>query len=84
MKIHEYQAKKILKENGVPIQDGIVIDDIAQLESTIDQVSEQFNCNQYVIKAQVHAGGRGKGGGVKFCPDKASAIQHGQSILGMT
>ena len=84
MKIHEYQAKKILEKYGVPIQDGIIIDSVDDLDSAIDQVSNEFNCSQYVIKAQIHAGGRGKGGGVKFCPDKASALQNGKNILGMT
>ena len=83
MKIHEYQAKEILKEFGVAIQDGVVVDSIEQLESAIDKVSQQFNCSQFVIKAQIHAGGRGKGGGVKFCPDKQSALEHGKNILGM-
>ncbi len=83
MKIHEYQAKEILKEFGVAIQDGVVVDSIDQLESAIDNVSQQFNCSQFVIKAQIHAGGRGQGGGVKFCPDKQSALEHGKNILGM-
>ena len=83
MKIHEYQAKEILKEFGVAIQDGVVVDSIDQLESAIDKVSQQFNCSQFVIKAQIHAGGRGKGGGVKFCPDNQSALEHGKNILGM-
>ncbi len=84
MKIHEYQAKKLLKSYGIPIQDGVTINDLAQAEAAIDQVSKDFGAEQYIIKAQVHAGGRGKGGGVKFSPDKASALEHIKSILGMT
>ena len=84
MKIHEYQAKEILKENGVPIQDGFVVENEADIESTIDKVAKEFNCSQFVVKAQIHAGGRGLGGGVKFCPDKSSAIEKSKEILGMT
>jgi succinyl-CoA synthetase beta subunit len=84
MKIHEYQAKEILKKYGIPIQDGIAIDDINQAEATIDQVATDFNTNQFVIKAQIHAGGRGKGGGVKFCSNKEKAIASAKEILGMT
>ncbi|RAP28779.1 ADP-forming succinate--CoA ligase subunit beta [Candidatus Marinamargulisbacteria bacterium SCGC AG-414-C22] len=84
MKIHEYQAKKILEEHGVAIQDGVIVDHIDQLPAAIDTISEKYNSSQYVIKAQIHAGGRGKGGGVKFCPDRASALEHGKNILGMT
>ena len=75
MKIHEYQAKELLKKYGIPIQDGVVCESENQIESAINSVSTQFNAKQFVIKAQIHAGGRGKGGGVKFCPtkDKATA-----------
>ncbi len=83
MKIHEHEAKDILKKYGIPIQDGVVVDQESDIESAIDQVGENFKCSQYVIKAQIHAGGRGKGGGVKFSPDKASAISNAKSILGM-
>ena len=53
------------------------------IESTIKSVSEKFNTNQFVIKAQIHAGGRGKGGGVKFCKSQEDAIESAKSILGM-
>ncbi len=84
MKIHEYQAKEILKEYNIPIQDGIVVTDDGQIESAINNVETQFNTSQFVVKAQIHAGGRGLGGGVKFCPTKEDAISHAKSILGMT
>ena len=83
MKIHEYQGKKILKSYGIPIQDGFVTDSNEDIESTIDRVAEEYNCSQFIVKAQIHAGGRGKGGGVKFCPDKSSAIESANNILGM-
>ena len=82
MKIHEYQAKELLN-NMIPIQDGVVSESENQIESAINTVSTQFNTEQFVIKAQIHAGGRGKGGGVKFCPTKDKALEAAKAILGM-
>jgi succinyl-CoA synthetase beta subunit len=84
MKIHEYQAKGLLKKYGIPIQDGVTIEDLAQAEAAIEQVNKDLGATRFVIKAQVHAGGRGKGGGVKFSPDRASALENIRNILGMT
>ena len=83
MKIHEYQAKSILKKYSIPIQDGYVIENINDAESTIDNVKKDFNSKDVVVKAQIHAGGRGKGGGVKFCPNGEKAFESCQNILGM-
>ena len=60
MNIHEHQAKKILKDYGAPVSKGVVIFNIDEIKKI-----EQLNSDQYVLKAQIHAGGRGKGGGVK-------------------
>jgi len=84
MKIHEYQAKELLKGYGIPIQDGVTIEDPAQAEAAVDQVARELGASQFIIKAQVHAGGRGKGGGVRFSPDRASALENIAKILGMT
>jgi succinyl-CoA synthetase beta subunit len=84
MKIHEYQAKELLKKYQVPIQDGVVITDKAEGEAALDEVAAKFNVDQFVVKAQVHAGGRGKGGGVKFAPTREKALEHINNILGMT
>ena len=84
MKIHEYQAKELLKGYGIPIQDGVTIEDLAQAEAAVDQVNKELGAEQYVIKAQVHAGGRGKGGGVKFSTSRESALENIKNILGMT
>jgi len=84
MKIHEYQAKELLKGYGIPIQDGVTIEDLAQAEAALDQVHTGLGADQFVIKAQIHAGGRGKGGGVKFSPDRESALKNLENILGMT
>ena len=83
MKIHEYQAKLLLKEYDIPIQDGYVIENIGAAEETILKVKNKFKSKDVVVKAQIHAGGRGKGGGVKFCPNGDDALQSCQNILGM-
>ncbi|MBC8215412.1 MAG: ADP-forming succinate--CoA ligase subunit beta [Candidatus Marinimicrobia bacterium] len=83
MKIHEYQGKKLLKDYGVPIQDGYTIVNIDQAAETIKRVQREFNTKAVVVKAQIHAGGRGKGGGVKYSPDYNSAIINTENILGM-
>ena len=83
MKIHEYQAKEILKQFKIPVQDGVVIDTVDQADEAIKKVTQEFSATQYVIKAQIHAGGRGLGGGVKFCPTADKARESIQSILGM-
>ncbi|MBI45732.1 MAG: ADP-forming succinate--CoA ligase subunit beta [Candidatus Marinimicrobia bacterium] len=83
MKIHEYQGKKILSDFNVPIQDGYVIEDIKLAEQTIKQVQKDFQTQDVIVKAQIHAGGRGKGGGVKYSPDFKTALNHTKNILGM-
>ena len=83
MKIHEYQAKNILKQYNIPIQDGYTLNDINEAEKTILKVQEDFKTNDFVVKAQIHAGGRGKGGGVKYSPDFESALKNAKNILGM-
>ncbi len=84
MKIHEYQAKEILKKYKIPVQDGVIVDNPADITAAIDKAAQLFSTSQFVIKAQIHAGGRGKGGGVKFCTDRAKAIENAKAILGMT
>ena len=83
MKIHEYQAKKILKNYEIPIQDGYTFTSIEKAEETIKKVEKDFNTTDFVVKAQIHAGGRGKGGGVKYSPNFDSALKNARNILGM-
>ena len=83
MKIHEYQGKQILKNFNVPIQDGYIIDHISNADEIIKKVQKDFNTADVIVKAQIHAGGRGKGGGVKYSPDFSSALNHAKNILGM-
>ena len=83
MKIHEYQAKQILKEFNVPIQDGHIVDDTSQAREVVAKVQKDFNSEAVVVKAQIHAGGRGKGGGVKFCTSIDKAEKEIQEMMGM-
>ena len=62
MNIHEYQAKKILQEYGAPISNGIIVYSLDEIETKI----KNLKSGNYVLKAQIHAGGRGKAGGVKL------------------
>jgi succinyl-CoA synthetase beta subunit len=83
MKIHEYQGKDIFKSYGIPIQDGYVIEDINDALPTIEKVQKEFKTEAVVVKAQIHAGGRGKGGGVKYSPTTEVALENVKEMLGM-
>jgi succinyl-CoA synthetase beta subunit len=78
MKIHEYQAKAILREFGVPVPGG----DVAETPARAREVAAKLG-GRVVVKAQVHAGGRGKAGGVKLADDPAAAEAAARQILGM-
>ena len=78
MKIHEYQAKVLLREFGVPVPDGDVADTPAKARAIAQRLG-----GRVVVKAQVHAGGRGKGGGIKVADDAAGAEAAATQILGM-
>ena len=78
MKIHEYQAKAILREFGVPVPNGEAADTPAQAKAIATKLG-----GKVVVKAQVHAGGRGKAGGVKLADDPAGAEAAAEQILGM-
>ena len=83
MKIHEFQGKTILKKFNIPIQDGYTIQNINEAEETIKKVQTDFNTQDVIVKAQIHAGGRGKGGGVKYSPNFDDALKNCSNILGM-
>ena len=78
MNIHEHQAKDILREFKAPVSNGIVIFDKSEIEEKISNLRE----NQYVLKAQIHAGGRGKAGGVKLIKNKKNLILESQKMMG--
>jgi succinyl-CoA synthetase beta subunit len=80
MNIHEYQAKQLLAKYGVAVSKGVVITDINQFDEAISKLS----ANLYVVKAQIHAGGRGKAGGVKLAKSTAEAKELASKMLGMT
>ncbi len=83
MKIHEYQAKEILAKYGVAVPKGEVAN---TLEEATIVASKLFadGASGVVVKAQIHAGGRGKGGGVKVARTREDAEMHAKNILGMT
>lgn len=83
MNIHEYQGKQILKSFGVAIQEGIVAETVDQAVEAAKKMKTDFNSDWVVIKAQVHAGGRGKGGGVKLAKNLEEVKQRATDILGM-
>jgi succinyl-CoA synthetase beta subunit len=66
MNIHEYQAKSILKKYGVNIQEGLVADTPTDAVAAAEKLHAETGTEWWVVKAQIHAGGRGKGGGVKL------------------
>ena len=79
MKIHEYQAKAILAKHDVPVPRGEVAYTVEEAEAAAKKIG-----GSVVVKAQIHAGGRGKGGGVKIAKDAAEAAEIAKKMLGMT
>ncbi|MBW2389313.1 MAG: ADP-forming succinate--CoA ligase subunit beta [Deltaproteobacteria bacterium] len=80
MNVHEYQAKALLREFGVAVPEGILATTPAEAEAA----ARELGTKVVVVKAQVHAGGRGKGGGVKLAKSPSEAKQAASEILGMT
>jgi succinyl-CoA synthetase beta subunit len=83
MNIHEYQAKETLKGYGVAIQEGIVAQTPEEAVEAAKKLNEQTGTDWWVIKAQVHAGGRGKGGGVKLAKSLDDVKSIANDIIGM-
>lgn len=83
MNIHEYQGKAILKSFGVSIQEGILAETVEQAVEAAQVMKSQYNSDWVVVKAQIHAGGRGKGGGVKLAKNTAEVKERASQILGM-
>src|ERR1700750_2642490 len=79
MKIHEYQAKAILAQYNVPVPRGEVAFTADEAEAAAKKLG-----GSVVVKAQIHAGGRGKGGGVKVAKDAAEAVEIARKMIGMT
>lgn len=83
MNIHEYQGKSILKSFGVAVQEGMVADTPDQALFEAKELSKQTGTKWWVVKAQIHAGGRGKGGGVKLAKSLEEVKEKAGQILGM-
>ena len=80
MKVHEFQAKQLLRRHQIPIPEG----DVATTAAEARAVAEKLGGDRFVVKAQVHAGGRGKGGGIKLGSSPAEVEQLAGEIIGMT
>ena len=78
MNIHEHQAKKILKDFGAAIPNGVVITDLKNFDKEI----KKFNTEKLVLKAQIHSGGRGKAGGIKLVNSKTELIKEAKKMFG--
>jgi succinyl-CoA synthetase beta subunit len=83
MNIHEYQAKELLRNAGVSVPVGKVVFTVDEAVAVAKEVIEATGTNAIAVKAQIHAGGRGKGGGVKIAKNLDEVKLHAQSILGM-
>lgn len=79
MNVHEYQAKKLLSDSGVKVPGGQVVFDADEVSEVLDTL----NSARYVVKAQIHAGGRGKGGGIKVVDNSQDATAAAEQIIGM-
>jgi len=83
MNIHEYQGKAILGGFGVSVPGGIVVDEVMKAEKAALELRKKTGATSWVIKAQIHAGGRGKGGGVKLALNLEEVKKHSGNIMGM-
>lgn len=83
MNIHEYQGKQILKSLGVAVPEGIVVERVEDAAQAAKTIQEKTKTNTWAVKAQIHAGGRGKGGGVKIAKSIDDVVKYTKEILGM-
>ena len=79
MNVHEYQAKDILKAHGVNVPRG----EVASTPDEAEEIARHLNCPLYIVKAQIHAGGRGKGGGVKLAKNLETVREYAEAMLDM-
>ncbi|MEM8485303.1 MAG: ADP-forming succinate--CoA ligase subunit beta [Bacteroidota bacterium] len=84
MKLHEYQAKDVLAKYGVAVQPGIVAYTVEEAVAAAEKLKAEEGLDLFVVKAQIHAGGRGKGGGVKLARGIDEVREKAEAILGMT
>ncbi|MEM1095662.1 MAG: ADP-forming succinate--CoA ligase subunit beta [Bacteroidota bacterium] len=84
MKVHEYQGKDLLAKYGVAVQYGIVAETVDEAVAAAEKMQAERGTSLFVVKAQIHAGGRGKGGGVKLAKSIDEVREKATAILGMT
>ena len=83
MNLHEYQGKQLLRKFNVPTPEGIVIDQPVHAKDAAEKLTQLTGTDKWAVKAQIHAGGRGKGGGVKIAKTPEEVNIYATSILGM-
>jgi succinyl-CoA synthetase beta subunit len=83
MKLHEYQAKGLFRDHGVPVPRGIVAETVEEAVEAARRLQDEEDASLFIVKAQIHAGGRGKGGGVKLAHSPEEVREHADAILGM-
>ena len=81
MNLHEYQGKKILESYGVEIQKGVVAENSKQAFDAAKELTNQTGTKWHVVKAQIHAGGRGKGGGIKLAKSLDEVKEISEKII---
>ncbi|HNX65447.1 MAG TPA: ADP-forming succinate--CoA ligase subunit beta [Bacteroidales bacterium] len=84
MNIHEFQGKAILKAYGVPVQEGFIAENGSQARLVAQSLKKHLGAETFVVKAQIHAGGRGKGGGVKVAKSIREVVELTEKMVGMT
>ena len=84
MNIHEYQAKDILKTYSVKVPMEIAVDTVEEAVAAAKEINAKTGSELFAVKAQIHAGGRGKGGGVKIAKSMDDVKTYADQILGMT
>lgn len=84
MNLHEYQAKQILRSFGVPVPKGILAETPEIAVKAAEEIQQLTNSDRWAVKAQIHAGGRGKGGGVKIAHSLHEVWEKASQIIGMT
>ncbi|OFX90146.1 MAG: succinate--CoA ligase subunit beta [Bacteroidetes bacterium GWF2_33_16] len=83
MNIHEYQAKSILRQFGVAVPEGIIAENVETAVEAAKKIGEKTGVTTWAVKAQIHAGGRGKGGGVKIAKSLDEVKKYAGDIIGM-
>lgn len=83
MNLHEYQGKALLKKYGVAVPEGVVAYSPDEAYEAAKKINKLTGSDKWAVKAQIHAGGRGKGGGVKIAKSLEEVMQYSDTILGM-